>query len=100
MAPAKFDLLVAIVFDSDFNVDYAATIPGDQVRRRCRHVRGRNTFAMPFPRKTLSLPGVRDITAELSVFPPTKEEKYTIAAIEAWKTKRDELLQKSMGRLA
>lgn len=56
MEPAKFDFLVAIVFDSDFNVDYAAILPVDQVRRRCRHVSGRNTFAMPFPRRLLSIP--------------------------------------------
>lgn len=81
--PARFDALIAVVFDDDFNVDYAAILTVDVVRQRCRFVPNRNAYSMPFPRKTLSLVGVTDITERLQVFPPTEEEKRWMAVLAA-----------------
>jgi hypothetical protein len=75
-----FDFLVAVVFDSDFVVDYAAIIPLQVVQRRCTPVSRTNSHRFSFTRSVLSEPGVIDITEKLQEFPPTEAEKKFIQA--------------------
>jgi hypothetical protein len=83
LASNPFDFLVAVIFDGDFIVDYAAVIPFAIVRQRSRYVARTNSHRLNFPRNVLRLPGVRDVTAELHTWPPTAEEARVLAALES-----------------
>jgi hypothetical protein len=81
LASNPFEFLVAVIFDGDFIVDYAAVIPMEVVQQRSRYVARTNSHRMSFPRNVLSLPGVRDITPELQTWPPTAIEARMLAAL-------------------
>jgi hypothetical protein len=78
-----FEFLVAVIFDGDFMVDYAAVIPLSIVQQRSRCVARTNSHRLNFPRSVLRLSGVRDITAELQSWPPTAAEARVLAALES-----------------
>jgi hypothetical protein len=81
LASNPFEFLVAVIFDGDFIVDYAAVIPMAVVRQRSRYVARTNSHRLSFPRNLLSLPGVRDITPELQTWPPTAAEARVLAGL-------------------
>ena len=82
VASNPFEFLVAVIFDSDFIVDYAAVIPLAVVQQLSRYVARTNSYRLNFPRNVLRLPSVRDITPELQTWPPTAAEARVLAALE------------------
>jgi len=60
-----FDYLAAVMFDSRFNVEYAALIPRSVVSALCRYVPHTNSHAFHFRKSVLDAEGVRDISAEV-----------------------------------
>lgn len=83
LALNPFEFLVAVIFDADFIVDYAAVIPLAVVQQRSRYVARTNSHRLSFPRSVLRLSGVRDITAELRTWPPTAAEARVLATLES-----------------
>jgi uncharacterized protein DUF6998 len=83
LASNPFEFLVAVVFDDDFMVDYAAVIPLPTVQQRSGYVARTNSHRLSFPRSVLRLPSVRDLTAELQTWPPTAAEARMLAALES-----------------
>jgi hypothetical protein len=71
------------MFDGDFGVEYAAVIPVATVQQKSKYVAHTNSYRFNFTRSMLKEPGVRDITAELQVFPPTADEERQLAAFRA-----------------
>jgi len=82
---SPFEFLVAVIFESDFFVAYAAVIPVAVVQQRSKFVARTNSYRFNFSRTTLTLPGVRDITTQLRVFPSTEEEERVLAALASVK---------------
>ena len=80
---APFDFLVAVMFDSDFIVEYAAVIPVAVVQKKSTYVKRTNSSRFNFTRSILNEPGVLDITAELQVFPATEQEERQLVALQA-----------------
>lgn len=83
LSEAPFDFLAAVMFDGDFGVEYAAVIPVATVQQRSKYVAHTNSYRFNFTRSILKEPGVRDITTELQVFPPTADEERQLAAFRA-----------------
>ena len=76
-----FDHLIAVMFDGDFNVDYAARMPLEFVRQNSKHVERTNSYRFNFARSMLTAPGVQDLTEALRVFPPSTDmERRVVAA--------------------
>ncbi len=61
-----FDLLAAVIFDADFRVEYAATIPPEVVLERARFSKHANAHIFVFKRDVLTDPRVTDITGKLT----------------------------------
>lgn len=83
LASDPFEFLVAVVFDGDFIVDYAAMIPLAVIKERSTYVTRTNSHRLSFPRSILHVAGVRDITAELQMWPPTAAEARFLATLES-----------------
>ncbi len=78
-----FDQLIAVMFDAEFNVDYAAKIPLECVLGHAKRIERTNSHCFHFTRKMLSVPGVQDLTETLRFFPPSTEmERRVVAAGE------------------
>lgn len=81
LTEAPFDHLIAVMFDEDFHVDYAAQMPLDFILRHSKHVERTNSYRFNFTRNMLSLSGVQDLTEALRVFPPSTDiERSFVAA--------------------
>lgn len=81
LTAAPFDHLIAVMFDEDFHVDYAAQMSLDFVTRHSKYVQRTNSYRFNFTRAMLSSPGVQDLTEALSVFPPSTDlERRVVAA--------------------
>jgi len=78
-----FDFLAAVMFDGDFQVEYAAVIPVQVVREKSKYVQHSNSWRFSFTKSLLSSPGVQDITELLQQFPPTEQEARMLAAWQA-----------------
>jgi Family of unknown function (DUF6998) len=86
LASNPFEFLVAVVFDGDFMVDYAAVIPLAIVQHLSRYIAQTNSYRLSFSKSVLRLPGVRNITAELHTWPPTAAEARVLAALESMRS--------------
>ncbi len=73
---------MGVVFDGDFNVDYATIMPVALVRQLCRRDGGSCSGVLSFLRKILGMQGVQNITDRLRYFPPTQEERRWMEALE------------------
>src|SRR5262249_26236131 len=60
-----FDELAAVVFDQDFNIEYAALIPIELVGAHGRFSKHSNGHVFLFRESVMALPGVRDIASRL-----------------------------------
>jgi hypothetical protein len=89
LASNPFEFLVAVIFDGDFIVDYAAVIPLALVQQRSRYVARTNSHRLSFPRSVLGLPGVRDVTPDLQTWPPTAAEARVLAALESVRSRNE-----------
>ena len=66
--PARpFDVLAAVMYRTDFGVDYAALVPSEIIVERSRFQQHTNSFRFMMDRKILSDPRVTDITSRLAV---------------------------------
>lgn len=81
LTSAPFDHLIAVMFDEEFHVDYAAQMPLDFVLRHSKHVERTNSYRFNFTRNMLSSSDVQDLTETLRVFPPSTDmERRVVAA--------------------
>ena len=80
---SPFDFLVAVMFDGNFSVEYGAVIPVATVQEKSTYVPHTNSYRFNFHRSLLLVSGVRDVTAELQVFPPTAEEVRLLNALQS-----------------
>lgn len=62
-----FDVLIAVVFDKEWNVSMAASMTHDAVGRTALYRKHVNGHVMHLRKSTLSVAGVQDITSDLSV---------------------------------
>lgn len=60
-----FDQLAGVLMDSEFRVMRAVLIPVDIVRARSKHVVHTNSWKFLLKDEVWSLPGVRDVSAEI-----------------------------------
>jgi hypothetical protein len=90
LASDPFEFLVAVVFDGDFIIDYAAVIPLAVVKQRSRYIARTNSHRLSFPRSILRVAGVRHITSELQTWPPTAAEARVLAALESVRIRNSE----------
>lgn len=78
---SPFDQLIAVMFDKDFNVAYAAQMHLEFVRQNSKHVERTNSYRFNFTRSMLTAPDVQDLTEALRVFPAsTSIERRVVAA--------------------
>lgn len=75
-----FDYLIAVMFNDDFYVDYAAQMPIAYVFNNSKPVERTNSHRFNFTQSMLSAPGVMDHTETLRVFPPSTEMERRIVA--------------------
>lgn len=78
---APFDYLIAVMFDEDFNVDYAAQIPIKFVIDNSRRVERTNSYRFVFSRSMLTAAEITDLTDVLRSFPPSTEMERRVVAI-------------------
>lgn len=79
-----FDHMIAVMFNDNFEVEYAAQIPIAFVLHHSRHIERTNSHCFHFTRDMLSLPTVQDLTEALRVFPPSTDmERRVVAAARA-----------------
>lgn len=62
-----FDFLVAVVYETDFRVDYAAKVPFDVVKKYSKHSKHVNGRRFSMLRSILKNPGVVNLTERLKV---------------------------------
>lgn len=67
LASKPFDFLIAVVYRSDFTVDYAAQVPYEAVVHLATYVAHTNSHRFLMKRSFLNHPGVVDITSRLAV---------------------------------
>jgi hypothetical protein len=60
-----FDFLVAVVYEPDFRVDYAAKVPFEVVRKHAKYSMHVNGWRFLMVRSILKKPGVVDVTKRL-----------------------------------
>lgn len=65
LAGRQFDFLLAVMFDADFSIMYAAKIPHDLVAKLARFQQHTNSHVFLFRRNVLQEPGVVDVTLQL-----------------------------------
>lgn len=76
-----FDYMVIVIFDEDFQVDFAAQIPISFILEHGKPVKSANSYRFSFTRKMLSAPSIIDLTKILREFPPSTDmERRVIAA--------------------